>query len=75
MHRESVERKRWISEGRYLQALNLCMLLPGPEAQQLATYIGWQLHGTLGGLVAGAFFVIPIYLRPTPLELPYGRLL
>ncbi len=59
MHRELVERKRWISEGRFLQALNLCMLLPGPEAQQLATYIGWRLHGTLGGLVAGAFFVIP----------------
>jgi chromate transporter len=59
MHRELVERKRWISERRYLQALNLCMLLPGPEAQQLATYIGWRLHGTLGGLVAGAFFVIP----------------
>ncbi len=59
MHRELVESRRWISEHRFLQALNLCMLLPGPEAQQLATYIGWRLHGTLGGLVAGAFFVIP----------------
>ena len=59
MHRELVERERWISEGQYLRTLNFCMLLPGPEAQQVATYIGWRLHGTLGGVVAGAFFVIP----------------
>lgn len=59
MHRELVERKRWVSEGQFLRALNFCMLLPGPEAQQLATYIGWRMHGALGGLVAGAFFVIP----------------
>src|SRR5215207_4333727 len=59
MHRELVERKRWVSEGQYLRKLNFCMLLPGPEAQQVATYIGWRLHGTLGGLVAGSFFVIP----------------
>jgi len=59
MHRELVERKRWISENQYLRTLNFCMLLPGPEAQQVATYIGWRLHGTLGGVVAGAFFVIP----------------
>src|SRR5215212_9195245 len=59
MHRELVEKKRWISEGQYLRTLNFCMLLPGPEAQQVATYIGWRLHGTLGGIVAGAFFVIP----------------
>src|SRR5829696_2778098 len=59
MHRELVEEKRWVSEGQFLRALNFCMLLPGPEAQQLATYVGWQLHGTLGGLVAGTFFVIP----------------
>jgi chromate transporter len=59
MHRELVARKRWISENQFLRALNFCMLLPGPEAQQLATYIGWRLHGTLGGVVAGAFFVIP----------------
>src|SRR5215212_8882909 len=59
MHRELVERKRWISEGQYLRTLNFCMLLPGPEAQQVATYIGWRLHGTLGGIVAGSFFVIP----------------
>jgi len=59
MHRELVERRRWISEERFLHALNYCMLLPGPEAQQLAIYIGWLLHGTWGGIVAGAFFVIP----------------
>ena len=59
MHRELVEKRRWISENQYLRTLNFCMLLPGPEAQQVATYIGWRLHGTLGGVVAGAFFVIP----------------
>src|SRR5215216_1911871 len=59
MHKELVERKRWISEQAYLRALNFCTLLPGPEAQQLATYIGWRLHGIKGGIVAGAFFVIP----------------
>lgn len=59
MHRELVERKRWVSEGQYLRTLNFCMLLPGPEAQQVATYIGWRLHGTVGGVVAGSFFVIP----------------
>lgn len=59
MHRELVERKRWLSEERFLHALNYCMLLPGPEAQQLAIYIGWLLHRTWGGIVAGAFFVIP----------------
>jgi chromate transporter len=59
MHRELVDEKRWVSEGQYLRTLNFCMLLPGPEAQQVATYIGWRLHGTLGGVVAGSFFVIP----------------
>src|SRR6185369_4174972 len=59
MHRELVDRRRWISEERFLHALNYCMLLPGPEAQQLAIYIGWLMHRTLGGIVAGAFFVIP----------------
>jgi chromate transporter len=59
MHTELVERKRWISEARFLHALNYCMLLPGPEAQQLATYVGWLLHRTWGGVVAGALFVIP----------------
>src|SRR5499425_1952468 len=53
MHREVVERRRWISEERFLHALNYCMLLPGPEAQQLATYIGWLLHRVTGGIVAG----------------------
>jgi chromate transporter len=59
MHRVLVEEKKWISESRFLHALNYCMLLPGPEAQQLATYIGWLLHRTLGGVVAGVLFVIP----------------
>lgn len=59
MHRELVERRRWLSEERFLHALNYCMLLPGPEAQQLAVYIGWLMHRTPGGIVAGAFFVIP----------------
>jgi len=59
MHRELVERKRWISERRFLHALNYCMVLPGPEAQQLATYIGWLMHGTRGGIVAGGLFVVP----------------
>ena len=59
MHEELVERRRWISEGRFLHALNYCMLLPGPEAQQLATYIGWLMHRTWGGLVAGGLFVLP----------------
>jgi len=59
MHRELVERRRWISEARFLHALNYCMLLPGPEAQQLATYLGWLMHRTWGGIVAGALFVLP----------------
>ncbi|MBK7161795.1 MAG: chromate efflux transporter [Sphingomonadales bacterium] len=59
MHEEVVDRRQWVSEDEYLQALNLCHLLPGPEAQQLAAWIGWRLHGTLGGLIAGLLFVIP----------------
>jgi chromate transporter len=59
MHAELVEKKKWISEARFLHALNYCMLLPGPEAQQLAIYVGWLLHKTWGGIVAGALFVIP----------------
>ena len=59
MHTELVERRRWISERRFLHALNYCMLLPGPEAQQLATYIGWLMHRTRGGVVAGVLFVLP----------------
>ncbi len=59
MHKDLVEKKRWIDEDHFLQALNFCMLLPGPEAQQLAIYIGWLLHRTWGGIVAGVFFVLP----------------
>ena len=59
MHQELVEKRRWLSEQRFLHALNYCMLLPGPEAQQLATYIGWLMHRTWGGIVAGALFVLP----------------
>jgi chromate transporter len=59
MHQELVERRKWISEARFLHALNYCMLLPGPEAQQLATYVGWLLHRTWGGIVAGSLFVLP----------------
>src|SRR4028119_801175 len=59
MHKELVDKRRWLSDERFLHALNYCMLLPGPEAQQLAIYIGWLMHRTIGGIVAGAFFVIP----------------
>lgn len=62
MHQELVENRRWISERRFLHALNYCMLLPGPEAQQLATYIGWLMHRTWGGIVAGGLFVLPSLL-------------
>lgn len=86
MHEDLVERKRWISEKRFLHALNYCMLLPGPEAQQLATYIGWLMHRTWGGIIAGGLFVLPsliilivlswIYLAfgnlPTVASLLYG---
>jgi chromate transporter len=61
MHDELVDKKRWISNARFLHALNFCMLLPGPEAQQLAIYIGWLLNGTLGGVVAGVLFVLPAF--------------
>jgi chromate transporter len=62
MHHDLVEQKRWISERRFLHALNYCMLLPGPEAQQLATYIGWMMHRTWGGIIAGSLFVLPSLL-------------
>ncbi|MGV8804711.1 MAG: chromate efflux transporter [Polaromonas sp.] len=62
MHRELVEKRRWVSEKRFLHALNFCMVLPGPEAQQLATYLGWLMHKTRGGVVAGALFVLPSLL-------------
>ena len=59
MHREVVEQRHWVSDVRFLHALNFCMLLPGPEAQQLATYLGWLMHGVRGGLVAGLLFILP----------------
>ncbi len=62
MHQDLVEKKRWISERRFLHALNYCMVLPGPEAQQLATYIGWMMHKTRGGIIAGGLFVLPSLL-------------
>ena len=77
MHRILVEEKRWIGEERFLHALNYCMLLPGPEAQQLATYIGWLLHRTKGGLVAGTLFVLPGFVAILALSYVYvllGRL-
>ena len=75
MHQELVERRRWISEHRFLHALNYTMVLPGPEAQQLATYIGWLMHGTLGGIMAGVLFVLPslgILIALTWIYLAYG---
>ncbi len=72
MHRILVEEKRWIGEQRFLHALNYCMVLPGPEAQQLATYIGWLLHGTRGGLVAGSLFVLPGFLSILALSVLYA---
>jgi chromate transporter len=76
MHRELVEQRRWISEARFLHALNYCMVLPGPEAQQLATYIGWLLHGTRGAIVAGGLFVLPsllILIALSWLYIAYGN--
>ena len=76
MHQELVERRRWISEHRFLHALNYTMVLPGPEAQQLATYIGWLLHGVKGGLIAGLLFVLPslfILIALTWIYLEYGN--
>jgi chromate transporter len=75
MHRELVEERRWISEARFLHALNYCMLLPGPEAQQLATYVGWLLHGTRGGVVAGTLFVLPGFVVILALSAAYALFL
>lgn len=72
MHKELVEKRKWISESRFLHALNYCMLLPGPEAQQLATYIGWLMHRTRGGLVAGLLFVLPGFVTILGLSLLYA---
>ncbi len=77
MHHDLVEKKRWISEQRFLHALNYCMVLPGPEAQQLATYIGWLMHRTWGGLIAGGLFVLPSFFILTGLAwvyMAYGSL-
>ena len=75
MHQELVERRRWISEHRFMHALNYCMVLPGPEAQQLATYIGWLMHGVKGGIIAGVLFVLPslfILIALTWIYLAFG---
>src|SRR3954451_13318994 len=72
MHRMLVDEKKWIDEPRFLHALNFCMLLPGPEAQKLATYIGWALHGVRGGLAAGVLFVVPGALVMLGLSLAYA---
>ena len=77
MHREIVEERQWLSEKEYLSALNFCMLLPGPEAMQLATYAGWKLHGVKGGLAAGLLFVLPgafVVLALTMLYASFGKL-
>ena len=77
MHEELVVRRRWISERRFLHALNYCMLLPGPEAQQLATYIGWLMHRTRGGIAAGALFVLPslfILIALSAVYLAFGQM-
>src|SRR5690349_17688802 len=72
MHRIVVDEKKWVDEPRFLHALNFCMLLPGPEAQQLATYLGWLLHGVRGGIVAGVLFVLPGALVMLALSLIYA---
>src|SRR5438874_13605188 len=74
MHRILVDEKRWISESRFLYALNYCMLLPGPEAKQLAIYIGWLLHRTKGGLIAGTLFVLPGFAAIMALSWLYALL-
>jgi chromate transporter len=73
MHSELVEKKRWVSNGRFLHALSHCMILPGPEAQQLAIYIGWKLHGKRGGIVAGTLFVLPSMFFLLALSVVYVR--
>ncbi|NJO53912.1 MAG: chromate transporter, partial [Bacteroidales bacterium] len=71
MHRLAVEERGWLNEGQFLRALNFCMLLPGPEAQQLATYIGWRLKGWRGGVIAGGLFVLPGALVMLALSIAY----
>jgi chromate transporter len=72
MHRIIVDEKKWVSESRFMHALNYCMLLPGPEAQQLATYIGWLMHRTLGGLIAGGLFILPGIISIMALSVIYA---
>lgn len=72
MHRIVVDERRWVDEGRFLHALNVCMLLPGPEAQQLATYLGWLMHRTLGGVIAGVLFVLPGAISIMALSIIYA---
>lgn len=72
MHKVFVEEKKWLSENRFLHALNYCMLLPGPEAQQLATYVGWLLHGTKGGLASGLLFILPGFIALLVLSIIYA---
>src|SRR5213078_5197475 len=73
MHRVLVDERKWIEEERFLHALNFCVLLPGPEAQKLATYIGWLLHGVRGGLAAGILFVLPSLFILIALSWVYAR--
>ena len=72
MHREIVDDRKWVTEQEYLSALSFCMLLPGPEAMQLATWIGWRKHGTLGGLIAGGLFVLPGAIVVLALSMTYA---
>src|SRR4029079_7714162 len=72
MHRIIIDEKRWISEERFLHALNYCMLLPGPEAQQLATYIGWLMHRTVGGVIPGGLFIVPVVVAIMALSYIYA---
>lgn len=75
MHRLVVEEKRWVDDARFMHALNFCMLLPGPEAQQLATYLGWLKYGIRGGLIAGLLFILPGFLSILALSFLYAYLL
>ena len=72
MHKLLVEDKRWVSDNRFLHALNYTMLLPGPEAQQLATYLGWLLHGIRGGFIAGSLFILPGFVSILALSVLYA---
>src|ERR1700709_1545962 len=74
MHREVVDERNWVSDRRFLHALNFCTLLPGPEAQQLATYLGWLMHGPKGGFAAGLLFVIPGTIVMLALSVIYATL-